>query len=107
MLWHSPAIMGNQNAALARGALEQFRISNSFQTGTGGSEIDTGFSLADCSDDALLQVGICLEANTRARGSPIFARARCNLSQSAGSACFNGMPLASNSRSVPARYSPT
>ncbi len=103
---HGPAIMCHYDPAFLRGLFKDFRIADAFQTGVDcRSEVDAGFALADCFDDGVFEVGVRLEAQAQARGSPVFARARSSFSQSAGFACCNGRLPSSNSLSVRARYS--
>lgn len=103
---HSPVVMRYQDPAFQCHSFEKFRITDAFQAGFDSrSKINARLSLGDRSNNGIFEIGVRLEANAQARGSPIFARARSSFSQSAGSACCNGMALPSNSRSVWTRYS--
>src|SRR5436190_22818991 len=103
---HCSAIMRHQDSAFLGRSFKEFRIADAFQAGFGSRrEVDAGLALANCFNDGIFEIGVRLEAQAQARGSPILARARCSLSHSAGFACSNGTALSSNSRSVRARYS--
>ena len=104
MFDHRPPVVRDQDAALVGRNLKNTRILNPFESAVcGGREVDCGFSKPEGSNDLLSDVGVSLEAD-QGRDSPILARARWSLSQSAGFSSTSGMLLTSNSRLVSSRY---
>ena len=104
MLKHCSPVVSDQDAALAGSNFKHIGVREPFEPAVpGGSEIDCWFASPDCQNDAVMDVGVGLEAD-HDRDSPILARARCSVSQSAGFSSDNGMLLASNSRSLSSRY---
>ena len=104
MIQHRPPVMRDQDAALAGCNLQDIGIRNTLEfTVRGGREVDCRLTSPDGNNDSVMDVGVSLEAD-QGRDSPILARARWSLSQSAGSSSDSGMLLASNSRSESSRY---
>ena len=92
--------MSDQDARLACSNFKDIWIGNPFEpTVSGGREVDCRLASPDGNNDCVMDVGVSLEAD-QGRESPILARARCSLSQSAGFSSDSGMLLASNSRAL-------
>ena len=96
--------MSDQDAALIGRNFKNIGIRNPFEfTVRSGSEIDRWLASPDCNNDSAMDIGVSLEPD-QGRGSPILARARCNLSQRSGLASDSGTVLASNSRALSSKY---
>jgi len=68
--------MRDQDAALTGGNFKDMGIRNALKlTVRSGSEVDCWFAPPDCSNDSLMEIGVCLESR-QGRCSPILARAR-------------------------------
>jgi hypothetical protein len=97
--------MGHQNPVQDGCSVQYLWIADPPNSSVSGwREIDGGLLFPYGLNDVEIEIGVGLEANAQEWDSPIFALARWIFSQRAGSACFMGIPLASNSRSVSSRY---